>query len=93
MIYLLFSYSEKKKVKFEVIGKAKKIKNLKDRFNVLISGNDKASNFYKKMFGMMFSYVSNRVPEISNDIYKIDDAMKAGQALVGKWGLLKFGIL
>ena len=30
------------------------------------------------MFGMMFSYVSNRVPEISNDIYKIDDAMKAG---------------
>ena len=72
------SYSEKKKVKFEVIGKAKKIKNLKDRFNVLISGNDKASNFYKKMFGMMFSYVSNRVPEISNDIYKIDDAMKAG---------------
>ena len=73
-----FSYSEKKKVKFEVIGKAKKIKNLKDRFNVLISGNDKASNFYKKMFGMMFSYVSNRVPEISNDIYKIDDAMKAG---------------
>ena len=73
-----FSYSEKKKVKFEVIGKAKKIKNLKDRFNVLISGNDKASNFYKKMFGMMFSYVSNRVPEISNEIYKIDDAMKAG---------------
>ena len=73
-----FSYSEKKKVKFEVIGKAKKIKNLKKRFNVLISGNDKASNFYKKMFGMMFSYVSNRVPEISNDIYKIDDAMKAG---------------
>ncbi len=73
-----FSYTEKKKVKFEVIGKAKKIKNLKDRFNVLISGNDKASNFYKKMFGMMFSYVSNRVPEISNDIYKIDDAMKAG---------------
>ena len=73
-----FSYSEKKKVKFEVIGKVKKIKNLKDRFNVLISGNDKASNFYKKMFGMMFSYVSNRVPEISNEIYKIDDAMKAG---------------
>ena len=73
-----FSYSEKKKVKFEVIGKAKKIKNLNNRFNILISGNDKASNFYKKMFGMMFSYVSNRVPEISNDIYKIDDAMKAG---------------
>ena len=30
------------------------------------------------MFGMMFSYVSNRVPEISNDIYKIDDMYESG---------------
>jgi 3-hydroxyacyl-CoA dehydrogenase len=26
----------------------------------------------------MFAYVSNRVPEISDELYKIDDAMKAG---------------
>ncbi len=26
----------------------------------------------------MFAYVSNRIPEISDDLYKIDDAMKAG---------------
>jgi 3-hydroxyacyl-CoA dehydrogenase len=26
----------------------------------------------------MFAYVSNRVPEITDDLYKIDDAMKAG---------------
>ena len=26
----------------------------------------------------MFAYVSNRIPEISDELYKIDDAMKAG---------------
>ncbi len=26
----------------------------------------------------MFAYVSNRIPEISDDLYKIDNAMKAG---------------
>ena len=26
----------------------------------------------------MFAYVQNRIPEISDELYKIDDAMKAG---------------
>ncbi len=73
-----FSYEEKKKVRFETIGKAKKNNNLKERLNILLEGNDKASLFYRKMFAVMFSYVSNRVPEISNEIYKIDAAMCAG---------------
>ena len=73
-----FSYKEKKKVRFETIGKAKKINNLKERLTILIEGDDTASLFYKKMFAVMFSYVSNRVPEISNEIYKIDAAMCAG---------------
>ncbi len=73
-----FSYKEKKKVRFETIGKAKKINNLKERLKILIEGNDTAALFYKKMFAVMFSYVSNRVPEISNEIYKIDTAMCAG---------------
>ncbi len=73
-----FKYENKSKVRFELIGKAKKINKLKDRLKILVEGNDKASLFYKKMFAIMFSYVSNRVPEISNEIYKIDSAMCAG---------------
>ena len=73
-----FKYENKNKVRFELIGKAKKISKLKDRLKILVEGNDKASLFYKKMFAIMFSYVSNRVPEISNEIYKIDSAMCAG---------------
>tara|TARA_B100001121_G_scaffold305858_1_gene324254 strand:- start:22649 stop:25024 length:2376 start_codon:yes stop_codon:yes gene_type:complete len=73
-----FKYTKKKKVRFELISKAKKISKLKDRLKILINENDKASLFYKKMFAIMFSYVSNRIPEISDEIYKIDAAMCAG---------------
>jgi 3-hydroxyacyl-CoA dehydrogenase len=47
-----------------------------DRFKVLVKGKDKAGEFYRKSAGM-FAYVSNRT-EISDELYKIDDAMKAG---------------
>jgi 3-hydroxyacyl-CoA dehydrogenase len=56
----------------------KSIDNPIDRFKVLVKGKDKAGEFYRKSFAGMFAYVSNRIPEISDELYKIDDAMKAG---------------
>lgn len=44
----------------------------------MIKGKDKAGEFYRKSFADLFAYVSNRIPEITDDLYKIDDAMKAG---------------
>jgi len=49
-----------------------------DRFKILVGGKDKAGEFYRKNFAAMFEYVSNRIPEITDELYKIDDAMKAG---------------
>jgi 3-hydroxyacyl-CoA dehydrogenase len=49
-----------------------------DRFKVLVTGKDKAGEFYRKNFASMFQYCSNRIPEITDAFYKIDDAMKAG---------------
>ena len=72
------TYSAQKKTDFPTLSKTKSIESVIDRFPVLVSGDDKASEFYKKMFGATFAYVSNRVPEITEDLYKIDDAMKAG---------------
>jgi 3-hydroxyacyl-CoA dehydrogenase len=43
-----------------------------------VSGKDKAGEFYRKSFAALFAYVSNRIPEITDELYKIDDAMKAG---------------
>ena len=45
---------------------------------MLLMGQDKAGEFYRKAFAGVFAYVSNRLPEISDDLYKIDDALKAG---------------
>ena len=71
-------YKIKQKVKFETIKLAKQENNLQKRLKILISGKDKAGEFYRKMFYSTFTYVSHRIPEISDDIYKIDRALKAG---------------
>ncbi|MDT0293272.1 3-hydroxyacyl-CoA dehydrogenase NAD-binding domain-containing protein [Mesonia ostreae] len=71
-------YRERKSASFATLELTKTIDNVADRFEVLINGKDKAGEFYRKNFSALFAYVSNRIPEISDDLYKIDDAMKAG---------------
>lgn len=71
-------YRPNKKAAFQTLELTKTIDNVIDRFKVLVKGKDKAGDFYRKSFAGLFAYVSNRVPEITNDLYKIDDAMKAG---------------
>ena len=71
-------YRPSKKAKFATLELTKTIDKPIDRFKVLIGGKDKAGEFYRKNFGAMFAYVQNRIPEISDELFKIDDAMKAG---------------
>ncbi|MGI9546756.1 MAG: 3-hydroxyacyl-CoA dehydrogenase/enoyl-CoA hydratase family protein [Flavobacteriaceae bacterium] len=71
-------YRSKKRASFGTLEQTKAIENVIDRFPVLVAGKDKAGEFYRKSFGSLFAYVSHRIPEIADDLYKIDDAMKAG---------------
>jgi len=71
-------YRPQEKVKFPTLEIAKPIDDLKQRTKMLVMGMDKAGEFYRKLFGGLFAYVSNRLPEITDDLYKIDDALKAG---------------
>ncbi|MDQ7917709.1 3-hydroxyacyl-CoA dehydrogenase NAD-binding domain-containing protein [Mesonia sp. MT50] len=71
-------YRERKSASFSTLELTKTIDKVADRFEVLINGKDKAGEFYRKNFSALFAYVSNRIPEISDDLYKIDDAMQAG---------------
>ena len=71
-------YRKKKRAQFATLELTKTIDKVIERFPILISGKDKAGEFYRKNFAAMFAYVSNRIPEISDELYKIDDAMKAG---------------
>ena len=71
-------YRSKKSAKFATLELTKTIDNVTDRFPVLCNGKDKAGEFYRKSFGALFAYASQRIPEISDDLYKIDDALRAG---------------
>lgn len=71
-------YRSKKRAKFATLELTKTIDKPIDRFKILVDGKDKAGEFYRKNFAAMFAYVQNRIPEISDELYKIDDAMKAG---------------
>ncbi len=71
-------YRDSKKANFATLELTKPVDKVIDRFKILVSGKDKAGEFYRKNFAAMFAYVSNRIPEITDELYKIDDAMKAG---------------
>ena len=71
-------YIEKKKVKFPTLDLARQEDDLIKRTQILFNGKDKAGDFYRTVFTGIFKYVSHRIPEISDEIYKIDDALKAG---------------
>ena len=71
-------YRVKKSAKFETLELTKTIDNVADRFKVLVAGKDKAGEFYRKSFAAMFAYVQNRIPEISDELYRIDDGLRAG---------------
>ena len=71
-------YKPKTKAKFATLETTKTIDNLKDRFKVLLAGKDKAGEFYRDAFYGLFQYASNRIPEISDELFRIDDAVCAG---------------
>ncbi len=71
-------YRPKNSSRFATLEQTKSIEKVSERFPVLIEGKDKAGEFYRKSFGSLFAYVSHRIPEIASELYKIDDAMKAG---------------
>jgi 3-hydroxyacyl-CoA dehydrogenase len=71
-------YGPRVKSKFATLEAAKPIDDLKTRLKVLCQGNDKAGEFYRQFHYSLFSYISHRIPEISDEIYRVDDAMMAG---------------
>lgn len=71
-------YKARVKPKFASLETAKPIDDLKTRIKTLCAATDKAGDFYRQFHYSLFSYISHRIPEISNEIYRVDDALKAG---------------
>jgi len=58
----------------------KQIDNLPKRIRAIFGAEDRGGKLIRKSLLGLFAYVSNRVPEISGNLYAIDDAMRAGYA-------------
>ncbi|HYE54116.1 MAG TPA: 3-hydroxyacyl-CoA dehydrogenase/enoyl-CoA hydratase family protein [Chitinophagaceae bacterium] len=71
-------YAPRVKPKFATLEAAKPIDDLKTRLKMLCQGGDKAGEFYRHFHYGLFSYISHRIPEISDEVYRVDDAMMAG---------------
>jgi 3-hydroxyacyl-CoA dehydrogenase len=71
-------YAPRVKAKFATVEAAKPIDDLGARIKMLTAGIDKAGEFYRLFHYGLFSYISNRIPEISDHLYAVDDAMMAG---------------
>jgi len=71
-------YAPKQRIKFATIAAAKQEDDLLKRLKILVKGKDKAGEFYRKSFYSSFAYISHRIPEITDDLYKIDRALCAG---------------
>jgi 3-hydroxyacyl-CoA dehydrogenase len=71
-------YGARNKPKFASLEAAKPIEDLKQRLQLLHASPDKAGDFYKAFHYGLFSYISHRIPEISDELYRVDDAMMAG---------------
>ena len=71
-------YAARQKPKFATLETAKPIEDLKARIKALCAGTDKAGEFYRQFHYNLFSYISHRIPEISDELYRVDDGMMAG---------------
>ncbi len=71
-------YEEAPRPKFGVFEKTKAIDSVKERMPILFKDKGKVGDFYRSSFYSLFQFSSNRIPEISDDIYKVDDALNAG---------------
>lgn len=71
-------YGPRQKPRFASVEAAKVIDELRPRLKMLLQGSDKAAEFLRKLHYMLFAYISHRIPEISDELYRLDDAMMAG---------------
>ncbi|MCB0845668.1 MAG: 3-hydroxyacyl-CoA dehydrogenase, partial [Bacteroidetes bacterium] len=63
------------------IASLKLVKNTTDlgkKMKTLFGADDKGGEFVRRSSLALFAYVSNRIPEIADHLYQIDDAIRAG---------------
>ena len=75
-----FEYHPAVKAKFPAAEAARNIEDLAQRLRILVAGTDRVGTFLWKLFSDLFLYSAERVPEIADEIFQIDRAMRWGYA-------------
>jgi len=73
-------YQETPSVDLPSLKMAKQIDDLGKRVAALFQAEDQGGQLIRRSLAGLFAYVSNRIPEIADYLYSIDDAMTAGYA-------------
>lgn len=73
-----FDYVPQKPAEFPSLEKAKAAKTLPEKLAAFYEGDDKAAQLVWKMNSGTLQYASKKIPEISDDIVNIDNAMEWG---------------
>lgn len=76
--YTTMEYKESPKVKFASLESAKQLGGLSKRLASIAYADDQAGKFFWESTIGTLVYSANRIPEISDDIVNIDNAMKWG---------------
>ena len=71
-------YSPQEKVRFDCFRIAKDRQKLPDKLKALCYGDDRGSKYFWEITAKTMIYSANRIPEISDDIVNIDNALKWG---------------
>ena len=73
-------YKNSQKEKLPILDAFKQMEELPRRIKAIFKGDDKGAQLLQRSLLGLFAYVSNRVPEISDTAFAIDDALRAGFA-------------
>lgn len=71
-------YRPRQKASFPSLEAVKQLPGTKAKLKAVFYGKDQASRFVFKLLSETLIYAANRVPEISDDILNVDNAMKWG---------------
>jgi len=75
-----FEYEEKRKSKLDILDKTKSVEDVKERLKIAINLKGAEGEFYRTTFFDLFRYCTFRIPEIADELFRIDQAVAAGFA-------------
>ncbi len=74
------TYQPQKKVRSPLLERLKTEDNLEKRLQLIAQSDEPYARLLHENMAALFSYVSHRIPEIADEIYPIDQAVRAGFA-------------